>query len=654
MQSNRAQLTSKQSENKLLRWWQWGVLVAPMLAAIALIGVAAGWQIHTWRLNWIWAVFVVVFLGWRWLLVQWTRPAEEATHWGEETLAALEQELEASVAVGVAGDAETARQAEAQLQTILQAAREDLPFWLDWTTFWQRCQDLVTAIAQIYHPEAKYPLLNIYVTQAYGLVRGTVDDLDRWIEQLSPVLNRVTVGQVYRGYELYQQLEPAARRLRQVLNVAQWLLNPAAALARWLGRNSTDRANEQLAANLSQVLREAALRNLYRQAIALYSGSSAIQPVEIAPPSPSQDTDTQTLQAILEAAEPVEAIAQKPVNLLLVGRTGAGKSSLVNSVFQAERAVVDLLPSTEATRSYRWQADSGETLLLWDSPGYEQVERDDLRQLVLEFARQVDAVVLVTPALDPSLQMDIDLLKEIRAEIPDLPAIVAVTQVDRLRPLREWSPPYDWQLGDRPKELNIKGAIDYRAELLGEFCTLLLPVVNGDRTVGRESWGIDALSLALLQTLEPAKQSRMARFLRDRDARIVAAAQIIDRYTFQMSTSQGLTELLKSPVLQFVSTLATGSTALAVALAQKIPVEQLPVMLGKLQMAYELFALLDNSGDRPFDLLVLWPLLTNNSTTADRNAWAFGHTVVEYWTQTIDREPLEQRFHYYLQQTGSI
>ena len=47
-----------------------------------------------------------------------------------------------------------------------------------------------------------------------------------------------------------------------------------------------------------------------------------------------------------------------------------------------------------------------------------------------------------------------------------------------------------------------------------------------------------------------------------------------------------------SSVLQFISTVTTGSPALAHLLAEKIPVEELPVVIGKLQMAYDLFSLL--------------------------------------------------------------
>jgi hypothetical protein len=161
---------------------------------------------------------------------------------------------------------------------------------------------------------------------------------------------------------------------------------------------------------------------------------------------------------------------------------------------------------------------------------------------------------------------------------------------------------------------------------------------------------MDALSLALIDAIAPAKQLRLARFLRNLEARTVAAAKIIDHYTFQMATTQGVTALLKSPVLQFISTLSTGSPTLANLLAEKIPAEQLPIVIGKLQMAYELFSLLNTDGSLNFDLLSLWPLLLENPAASDRNAWAFGHALVEYWTKNLTVEQLRDRFNYYLRQ----
>ncbi|MDM9384457.1 GTPase family protein [Chlorogloeopsis sp. ULAP01] len=633
-----------------LKLWQWIVLAIPITFIIGFLLVSAGLQIHEWGINWIWGVFTLVFVGWRWLLVKWTRPQFEQF---ETVVAEVSKELESvtdETMPNVGTDA--TKQAEVALQGILSAAQSDPPIWEDWQTFWQRCQDLVVAIANIYHPEVKYPLLNIYVPQAYGLIRGTVDDLDQWVQKLSPALNQVTVGQAYQAYEVYQSLEPSARKLWRAWSWAQWLFNPVAAVASKASQRSSNQANQQLLVNLSQMLREATLRNLCRQVMILYGGNT-LPGLVSSPPAPTiPKAKTQTLREILAQAESTEVVEQKPINILLTGRTGAGKSSLINTLFQAEKAAVDILPSTDRIQNYHWQTGSGEELTLWDTPGYEQANRADLRELVLDYAKTADLLLLVTPALDPALQMDVDFLQDMKAEVADLPAIAVVTQVDRLRPIREWNPPYDWEWGELPKEIAIRQATEYRAQLLDDFCDLVLPVVTADVKTNRTAWGVDVLSLALVEAIAPTKQLRLARFLRNLEARTVAAAKIIDRYTFQMTTTQGLTAFLKSPVLQFISTLATGSPTLAYLLAEQIPVEQLPIVIGKLQMAYDLFSLL-NTSDNPlnFDLLSLWPLLLDNSTSAERNAWAFGHSLVEYWTQNLTVEQLQERFEYYLQQS---
>ncbi|MEH1906949.1 MAG: GTPase family protein [Nostoc sp.] len=631
-----------------LKLWQWVVLAIPIAFIIIFLLVSAGSQIHAWGISWIWGVFTLLFVGWRWLLVKWTQPAVNQV---EAVLAQVREELESTAedTVKLPVGSDVTKQAETALQEILQAAQSDRPIWEDWQTFWTRCQDLVVAIAHIYNPQIQYPLLNIYVPQAYGLIRGTVDDMDQWMQKLSPVLNQVTVGQAYQGYEVYRKLEPSARKFWKVWNWAQWVLNPVAAVAKQASQGSSNQATQQLLGNLSQLFREAALRNLCRQAIALYGRSTL--PISATSPTPTlPKAKTQTLREILTQAQPAEAVEQKPVNILLVGRTGSGKSSLINTLFQADLAAVDVLPSTDRIQNYQWQTESGETLTLWDTPGYEQVNRAELRNLVLDYAINADLLLLATPALDPALQMDVDFLQDIKAEVADLPAIAIVTQVDRLRPIREWQPPYDWEWGDRPKEIAIREATEYRAKLLGNFCNLVLPVVTGDSKTSRTAWGVEALSLGLVDAIAPTKQLRLARFLRNLEARIVAAAKIIDHYTFQMTTTQGLTALLKSPVLQFVSTLSTGSPALAYMLAEQIPVEQLPIVIGKLQMGYELFSLLNTGNLNPlnFELLSLWPLLLENSASPDRNAWAFGHALVEYWTQNLTVEQLRERFEYYL------
>ena len=625
--------------------WQLAILILPIAAIVIFFLIAAGSQIHDWGINWIWGIVVVVFAVWRWLLVKWTKPPLDEL---QEAMEEINQELDNNTSdeINVSGDKE--QQIQTSLSEIIAKTKTDEPMWQDWQTFWQRCQELVGAIALVYNPEVKRPLLNIYIPQAYGLIRGTVDDTDRMMQKLSPVLNRVSIGQAYEAYETYRKLEPSLQKLGKAFNWAQWLINPAAAAAKQATKKFNSEANQELLLNLGQLMRETALKNLAQQAIALYGDETITLPeIESEPALPK--AETQTLKQILESSESPEELATKPVNIILVGRTGAGKSSLINTLFQADRAEVDVLPSTDKIKNYTWQTPTKEVLNLLDTPGYEQVNRSEYREQVLDYATTADLLLLVTPALDPALQMDLDFLQALTEDLPDLKAIAIVTQVDRLRPIREWNPPYDWREGNKPKEKSIREATSYRAEQLGDICELVLPIVTEDRANNRRGWGVEDLSSELIQAIAPAKQLRLARFLRNVEARSKSAAQIIDRYTRQMATTQGLTAFLKSPILQVISTMSTGNTTLAYVLAQQIPVEQAPVVIGKLQMAYDLYMLLDDDASLGnFDWRSLWSLLLDSSEVDNNNAWAFGHALVEYWTQDLSPTQLKERYQFYL------
>ncbi|MGK7955875.1 MAG: GTPase family protein [Crocosphaera sp.] len=630
--------------------WQWIVLTSPLIVIVSFLIVAAGLQIHQWGINWIWGIFILMLLGWRWLLVKWTKPVEEQI---ETLITEVTEEVdkEQQKITATVGDPEIINKIETILYDLIQETRNDPPLWEDWSLFWQRCQNLVNAIAQVYHPEIKYPLLNIYIPQAYGLIRGTVDDLDRWMQKLAPFLNQVSIAQAYQAYEVYQKLEPNARKLLRVWNWSQWILNPVTAIAKQSSKKFTQQANQQLMLNFGQTFREVALKTLAQQAIALYSNKNLFpsNPLSVTEKPPSV-AKTETLRNIIAKAKPTEAIEAKPLNILLAGRTGAGKSSLINTLFKIDKAEVDILPNTDDFTAYHWHSKTGETLTLWDTPGYEQINRPEFRERVLNYCTKADLLLLVSPALDPSLEIDMKFLEAVKEERKDLPMIVIVTQVDRLRPVREWQLPYDWQQGTLPKEVSIREATRYRLEVLGDECEVILPIVTRDGTVGRESWGVEALTNSLLESIKPSKQLRLARFLQQQEARSVAAAKIIETCALRLSTTEGITALLKSPVLQFLSTLSTGSSTLAYLLAEQIPVEQLPMVVGKLQMAYDLFYLFDSDevDIKQFDLLSLWPLLLDNSGSSQENAWAFGQAMVEFLSKNITIEKLRKRFKEYL------
>ncbi|PHV61110.1 GTPase [Cyanobacterium aponinum] len=634
-----------------LKSWQIFILAFPVIVIISFFFLATGLQIHQWGINWIWGVFILIFVLWRWLLGKWTRVSHSDL---DNVILQAQEELNktSSAKFFPPDNQEVIARLEEVSQEIIKKTRNDEPIWVDPSLFFQRCQELVEAIAQIYHPEVEYPLLNIYIPQAYGLIRNTVDDVDKWMSQLSPALNKITVAQGYQAYQIYRRLEPSARKILQLWNWAQWLINPITAATKLASEPLSNQANQELLVNLNQAVREVALKNLARQSALLYGGdnlpfTNSSNGTDVLPPA-----KTKTLQAILSQAQQPETVESRPVNILLVGRTGAGKSSLINTLFNAHTAEVDILPSTTEIKAYQWQAN-GDTLNLLDTPGYEQVNRPEYRQQVLDYAHSADIILLLNPALDPSLEMDRDFLVNLPQDLQQIPIISIMTQVDRLRPVREWQPPYNWQTGDKTKEISIREAWQYRQETIGQFTEKIIPLVTANYGENqRLAWNDDILALTILDAIAPAKQVRLARFFRNLEVKSITAAKIIDKYTFQMATSQGLTALLKSPVLQFISTLSTGSPRLAYLLAEKIPIEQLPVVIGKLQLAYELFNLLNdnNKQNKQFDLLSLWTLIIDMKGLPEDDAWAFGHALVEFWTKNLNFQTLEERYNFYYQQ----
>lgn len=623
-----------------MKQWQVIALLIPPLLLVSFLLFAASIQIHQWGLSWLWAIFGLVILLWRWLIVHIIKPV------GDPLLEQVKLDLQDQMAKS--GQLEG--QVKAALEQSISLALNDPPIWEDWGAWAERCKELVINIAKIYHPEVKYPLLNIYLTQAYWLMRTTVDDVDIWLQKLEPILGKVTVGDAFRAYENYQMIEPMAKPILMIWQWSQWLLNPAAALTRQITEQSSTQANMQLIANFSNLLKEAALLNLAKGAITLYSGENVSIEKLVAKTEPKQ---TQTLQEILEIAEPQENLPNSQINILLVGRTGAGKSSLINTLFNQELAYVDLLPSTIDFQDYCWNLPTGEKLNLWDSPGYEQSNRPDIQEKVLLQAQQADLIIVVTPALDPALLMDLNFLRQVKSQSPDMPVLVVVSQVDRLRPLKQWDNSYNWKFPTRAKEIAIQEAVQYRIDSLGQFCDLVLPLVSADNQQHRIAWGDEEIALALLERIDPAKQFKLARFLSNRKAKAATAAKIIEHYTTMIATGVGIVSLVKSPLLGYISIFLKIPPDLTYLLAQKIPVEQLPLVVGKLQMAFELFTLLNSQkldkNKFEFDLLSLWPILLRSDPPLERNMLAFGQILIAHYTGIVPIDKLSQEFEKYLE-----
>lgn len=108
---------------------------------------------------------------------------------------------------------------------------------------------------------------------------------------------------------------------------------------------------------------------------------------------------------------------------LIVGRSGAGKSSLVNAVVGRDVAVVGA-GAAVTTQVTRYMSPNGAVI---DTPGLEVGHAADLRSLT-QLARLADVVWFCVPAEQGRLQDEVGLLRQIEASTPVL--VVATRVLD--------------------------------------------------------------------------------------------------------------------------------------------------------------------------------------------------------------------------------
>ncbi len=207
------------------------------------------------------------------------------------------------------------------------------------------------------------------------------------------------------------------------------------------------------------------------------------------------------------------------VTITLLGQVKAGKSSLVNALLGEQRARTDVLPATAGIERYELRTPGIATrFVLVDTVGYgHEGPKADQLPATREAARESDLLVLVLHARNPARLGDVALLDDLRdwfTAHPDLkrpPLVAVLTHADLLSPALEWSPPYDWQRGRRPKEQNIRAAVAAAQEQLGDRIAAVVPVCTAPGKV----WNVEeGLLPAVMERLDEAHGVALLRCLR--------------------------------------------------------------------------------------------------------------------------------------------
>lgn len=219
----------------------------------------------------------------------------------------------------------------------------------------------------------------------------------------------------------------------------------------------------------------------------------------------------------------------RPPRILIVGRRGAGKSSLINSIFNDRVADVgSVLSETGEARWHEFQNAKG-ALRILDTRGLGDRTKPESAnfQTAIEEIRDAvsrecpDAVLFLCKAkeVDAHIAEDLRNLMEIRSFVKtvhkyELPLVAAVTQVDELDP-KKVDPPFNHP----KKQANIHiavQAIEDACREAGMDSIKTLPVCayaeyDEGQLMDSTYWNIDLLVEFLIGVLPKSAQMQMAR-----------------------------------------------------------------------------------------------------------------------------------------------
>ncbi|MFM2600866.1 GTPase family protein [Vibrio fortis] len=311
-----------------------------------------------------------------------------------------------------------------------------------------------------------------------------------------PGIEYLKVSYIKAGYEAYDKYGELGQK---IFKAAIWgnhlknlYLNPLKVISDLGREQATASMTKGVVDDMQYAAKQALLDEVAAVAIDLYSGRFSIED-EALKASDVSEVDEKRFAPELE-----------PVRIVLVGQTSSGKSSIINALKQEMVAEVDVLPSTDTSTVYNAFVDDNDVRVV-DLQGLDGNAKTEA--VMLKEMTQADVVLWVLKANQSARELDKQLKDKFDAFYEDPKnisrkqpiVITVVNQVDRLKPVDEWQPPYDLDNPTSAKAKIIAQALEYNHTLLKP--DIALPLAIAPEKI---QFGLEALKQTLIEHIADA------------------------------------------------------------------------------------------------------------------------------------------------------
>lgn len=392
------------------------------------------------------------------------------------------------------------------------------------------------AIASAFHPDEKKPLLRVTLPELLLVTQQTAHDIRQRLLTDFPILRDVRFDLLENGTELKVWTDRAMTGYR----VGRFFLNPLNALIQEAQSAASSLATRGMANQVRKRIAQMLVAEVGEAAIRLYSGASRMDARELLEASQT-DRD-------LGAAEAPPTATRERLRVTIVGQVNAGKSSLVNALAGGNWALAGNVIPTRKALEFSFDHEIHGPLGVTDTPGLVDGQ-------LPEIGLFVEADLLLWPIALHRADRGVDMsalaaLRAWSAKNPtrSVPPIVFVgTHPDRVAPSREWSPPYNFVDGTRPKEVQGAAAIAAaKADLAWPEGRWAIAALGG----GIQVWNVEAIRLAIAEARAEAEAARILR--------LNASRGNIARMTDTVRTLQGTGRLILAETKRGVPALVRG------------------------------------------------------------------------------------------------